>query len=249
MKKRSKYLISALFLFFLLPGANAQSTLHGSVVDSIGKPLAGASVLLQHSNDSLLVKGSLTEKDGRYSFENISPGNYLLVSSYEGFKDAYSAAIQVNGSGSIVVPPLKIMEKVVSLSDVTVISKRPMFEQKLDRMVINVANSITNTGSTALEVLMRSPGVTVNQQNSTLSMNGKEGVVLILNGKIQRMPAEAMVQLLAGMSAANIEKIELITTPPANFDAEGNAGFINIVVKKNVQFGTNGSFSVTGGYG
>ena len=63
-------------------------------------------------------------------------------------------------------------------------AKKPMFEQKIDRMVINVANSITNTGSTALEVLMRSPGVTVKQQNNTLSINGKDGVILILNGKV-----------------------------------------------------------------
>jgi outer membrane receptor for monomeric catechols len=96
---------------------------------------------------------------------------------------------------------------------------------------------------------MRSPGITVNQQNNTLSMNGKDGVFVMLNGKINRMPVEAMVQLLAGMSAANIERIELITTPPANFDAEGNAGFINIILKQNTQYGTNGSFSATAGYG
>ena len=144
---------------------------------------------------------------------------------------------------------LKISQKITGLEAVRVIVKKPMFEQKIDRMVINVANSITNTGSTALEVLMRSPGVTVNQQNNTLLMNGKDGVVLILNGKVNRMPPEAMLQMLAGMSSSNIEKIELITTPPANFDAEGNAGFINIVLKKNTQYGTNGAVSTTAGYG
>jgi len=80
-------------------------------------------------------------------------------------------------------------------------------------------------------------------------MNGKEGVAVMLNGKLSRMPIDALVQMLAGMSASNIEKIELITTPPANMDAEGNAGFINIVLKKNTQYGTNGSFSITAGYG
>ncbi len=116
-------------------------------------------------------------------------------------------------------------------------------------MVINVANSITNAGSTALDVLMRSPGIIVNQQNSTISMNGKEGVFVMLNGKINRMPVTALVQMLAGMSSSNIERIELITTPPANLDAEGKAGFINIVLKKNTEYGTNGSLSLTAGYG
>lgn len=243
------HFLATLMLLAINRICTAQSSIHGIVVDSAGKPLDGASVLLQQFKDSLLVKGSITKKDGKYLFEHLSPGNYILVTSYEGFKDAYSQPLRVTSDGNMAVPPVKIMEKVLSLSGVTLVAKKPMFEQKLDRMIINVANSITNTGSTALEVLMRSPGVTVNQQNRTLSMNGKEGVVVILNGRINRMPADALVQLLAGMSAANIEKIELITTPPANFDAEGNAGFINIVMKKNVLFGTNGAFAVTAGYG
>ena len=80
-------------------------------------------------------------------------------------------------------------------------------------------------------------------------MNGKNGVVLMINGKISRMPLDAVVQMLNGMSAGNIEKIELITTPPANLDAEGNAGYINIVLKANNNFGTNGSWAATLGYG
>ncbi|MEO5999928.1 MAG: TonB-dependent receptor, partial [Chitinophagaceae bacterium] len=172
-----------------------------------------------------------------------------IVSSFAGFKDVYSNAFNLKDRDNISIPAIKILEKVVNLADVAVTVKKPMFEQKIDRMVINVANSITNTGSTALEVLMRSPGITVNQQSNTLSINGKEGVVLLLNGKINRLPTDAIFQMLAGMSAANIERIELITTPPANFDAEGNAGFINIVLKKNTQYGTNGSLAATAGYG
>ena len=115
-------------------------------------------------------------------------------------------------------------------------------------MVINVENSITSAGSTALDVLERSPGVMVDRLNNALSINGKNGVVVMINGKINHLPVSAIVQLLAGMTSDNIEKIELITTPPANFDAEGNAGFINIVLKTNSQNGTNGSYSATVGY-
>src|SRR6202000_3400122 len=91
--------------------------------------------------------------------------------------------------------------------------------------------------------------VIVDRQNNAISLSGKNGVVVIINGKINRMPIDAVIQMLAGMSAGNVEKIELITTPPANLDAEGNAGYINIVLKENNQYGTNGSFALTMGYG
>ena len=237
------------FLFLHVSLCSAQSSIQGSVFDGTAQPLAGTSVLLYKSSDSSLVKGSVTTKEGTFHFGNLSSDRYYILSSFSGFKDAYSGDFNVNGHDNIRLPVLKISQKITGLEEVHVTAKKPMFEQKIDRMVINVANSITNTGSTALEVLMRSPGVTVNQQNNTLSMNGKDGVVLILNGKVNRTPPEAMLQMLAGMSSANIEKIELITTPPANFDAEGNAGFINIVLKKNTQYGTNGTVSTTAGYG
>ncbi len=238
------------FILFLHASlCNAQSSVQGLVSDGTGKPLAGTSVLLYKSADSSLVKGSITTKEGTFHFGNLSSGRYYILSSLSGFKDVYIGNFNVKEKDNIELPELKIFQIITGLEEVRVTAKKPMFEQKIDRMVINVANSITNAGSTALEVLMRSPGVTVNQQNNTLSMNGKDGVVLILNGKANRMPAEAMLQMLAGMSSSNIEKIELITTPPANFDAEGNAGFINIVLKKNTQYGTNGAVSATAGYG
>src|SRR5665213_4256511 len=105
-----------------------------------------------------------------------------------------------------------------------------MFEQKIDRMVINVKNSITDAGGSALDVLEKSPGVTVNRQNNSIAINGKNGVVVMINGRLTYMPMDALFQLLAGTNADNIEKIELITTPPAKYDAEGNAGYINIVL-------------------
>lgn len=227
----------------------AQGKLVGKIVDAQHQPLNNASVLLLKAKDSSLVMGLLTDINGIYSFNNIPFGPYIIASSYSGLKMNYTSQFLIENEKVIEIGVLRLTEQEVVLSDVTVSAKKPLFEQKIDRMVINVESCITSAGSTALDVLMRSPGITVNQQNNTLSLNGKEGVMVMLNGKLNRMPIEAMMQLLAGMSAANIEKIELITTPPANFDAEGNAGFINIVLKKNIQHGTNGSFSATTGYG
>lgn len=227
----------------------AQSKVAGKVFKANGEPLPNANVLLLNFKDSSLLKGVITEQTGGYLFLNIPSGKYFIKSTYTGFTQEYTSSFNLNnGDKQLDIAPLKLSESVEKLEDVNVLTKKPLFEQKMDRMVVNVANSITSAGNTALEVLQRSPGIIVDMQNNTLSMNGKSGVVVMINGKINRMPITAVVQMLAAMSANNIEKIELITTPPANFDAEGNGGYINIVLKANTQFGTNGSYSATGGY-
>jgi outer membrane receptor protein involved in Fe transport len=146
-------------------------------------------------------------------------------------------------SGQDTVTGKKHMDTVRQLETVTVQAKKLLYEQKPDRMVINVQSSITSAGSSVLEILERSPGVDVDRQNNVITMNGKDGVVVMIDGKITHMTMAAVVQLLAGMNSGNIERIELITSPPAGYDAEGNAGFINIVTKKNTADGTNGSYS------
>ncbi|HEY1020977.1 MAG TPA: TonB-dependent receptor, partial [Flavisolibacter sp.] len=251
MRKTNLFSAAAISCVLLLCAtfSLAQNTIRGSVLDDKSNPLSEASVLLLQSKDSVLVKGAVTSKTGSYVFDKVAAGSYLVQVSYSGFKNVYRPVSPANGNENLQLPAITVSEKESVLQNVTVSAKKPLFEQQIDRMVINVASSITNAGSTALDILMRSPGIIVNQQNNTISMSGKEGVSVMLNGKLSRMPIEALVQMLAGMSSANIEKIELITTPPANFDAEGNAGFINIVLKKNLNEGTNGSFAVTVGYG
>ncbi len=238
-----------IFLFLLVVDGNAQSKLRGTVAGINGQPLGNVNVLLLNLTDSLLVKGLVTAQDGQYSFENIAPGTYFISCSFVGLNPVYSPVFSIIGKDEMNLEMIKLDEKEGALHAVMVAVKRPLFEQKIDRMIINVAGSITSAGSTALDVLMRSPGIIVDQQNNSLSMNGKDGVVVMLNGKISRMPVSAVVQMLAGMSSSNIERIELITTPAANFDAEGNAGYINIVMKTNLQYGTNGSYSATAGWG
>ena len=246
--KRILLSVSALFLSSFFFHGFSQARITGSVLDTRQQPLANASILLLKSEDSALVKGSFSSKTGQYSFSDIKPGSYLVSATHTGFKPAYSSPMKVENS-EIQVAALSIAESAVELAEVSVTVKKPLFEQKIDRMVVNVASSITSAGSTALEVLQRSPGVVVDYQNSNISMNGKEGVVVMINGKINHMATSSLVQLLQSMPSSNIEKIELITTPPANFDAEGNAGYINIVLKQNTQYGTNGSYSLTAGYG
>ena len=244
-----KCLFASVLLVWATKGYS-QSGIQGSITDASDKPLVNANVLLLKAKDSSLVKGTVTTKNGEFSFSNIASGSYLVSATFVGFSQVYSTIIDLTNSNETKkIAILRFTESDVTLSDVRVTAKKSLIEQKMDRMVINVAGSITAAGNSALEVLERSPGILVDRQNNSISMNGKSGLVIMINGRISRLPIASLVQMLAGMNAANIEKIELITTPPANFEAEGNAGYINIVLKTNTQYGTNGSYSLTAGYG
>jgi hypothetical protein len=249
MESKIKMALVLSLMVLLGLNANAQSTIRGKVTDKNGKAVPGANVVLLGSKDSAMVKGAIAAADGSYTLENTKPGKYLITGSFIGYKQFYSAEFTLTESAGMKDIPVRLEEIGVNLSEVVISAKKPLYEQKVDRMVINVQSSIVAVGGTALDVLERSPGVVVNRQNNSLSINGKDGVVVMINGKINYMPMSAILQLLEGTSAGNIEKIELITTPPAKYDAEGNAGYINIVMVNNPGSGTNGSYSLSLGYG
>ena len=239
-----------LLLSLALPWSGAaQTTLTGLVTDEAGGAIAFANVLLLNPADSTLVMGELTGESGRYAIEDVAPADYLLAITMLGYSEKYAPLKVLPGRRSLDLGTTVLADQVQTLEQIEVTARKPLFEQKIDRLVVNVSSSITSAGSSAFDVLARSPGVVVNRQSNAISMAGKQGVVVMINGKISRMSAAALVQMLKGMNADNIEKIELITTPPANFDAEGNAGFINIVLKRNTDFGLNGSFALNAGYG
>lgn len=191
-----------------------------------------------------------TDSSGKFSFENIQNGRYLLTVSFTGMKPAHSRIFEITpDTRELDAGTLSLQAGHRELSSVSIVAKKPLIEQKMDRMVINVKNSITAAGGTALDVLEKSPGVAVNRQSNSLSLNGKSGVTVMINGKISYMPADALLQLLAATSADNIEKIELITSPPSKYDAAGNGGYINIVFINNPFEGFSGSYFLTAGYG
>lgn len=228
----------------------AQSKVQGVVVSETGQPLSRVSVALMNATDSVLVKAVLSDTIGAYQFSKIPKGIYFLNFTYTGFKQLYSLRYSITDDGETIIAGItKLPKETIQLNNVTVTVKKPLFEQKIDRLIINVQNSVTSAGGTALQVLERSPGVVVDRQNNTLSMNGKDGVLVMINGKENRIPVSALLQMLAGMNAGNIEKIELIAAPPANYNAEGNAGIINIVMVENNDDGIHGSLTFTLGAG
>lgn len=246
----ARFLSLLLLLLLLTTSTLAQQTITGNVLSANGQSLAYANVLLLNTSDSSVAKGAVADPAGVYSFDHLRPGRYQVMASMMGYQTVYSPPFLLSSSGSAYrVDPLISQSTTNQLSEVTVAARKPPFEQQLDKLVINVASMLTAAGGSALDVLERSPGVLVDRQNGSISLSGRNGVVVMINGKLSRLPLDAVVQLLGGMNADNIQNIELIASPSAKYDAEGNAGLINIVLKRNQDEGTNGSYALMGGYG
>lgn len=230
-----------------------QTTLSGTVLDEKGNPMPFATVSLLNAPDSTeasgrLVKGMATDGQGLYSFGNVRAGRYIVRATAVGYQKGHSTFVDVTTTPAD-VPAIQLTESTGKLDEVQVTAKKPFVEQQLDRMVVNVAQSIVGSGSTALEVLEKAPGVTVDYQNERLQMRGREGVIVQIDGRQTYLSQQDVLALLRSMSSDNIETIELITNPGARYDAAGNSGLINIRLKKNTNVGTNGTVSVAGGSG
>ncbi|QMU28181.1 outer membrane beta-barrel protein [Adhaeribacter radiodurans] len=241
--------LALIFLYFLSTPVLSQS-IQGQVQDPDGKPLPYVSVLLLNSRDSSLVKGAISDAYGAYIIDQVRSGNYILSALFIGYKLAQGQPIILTGNQvQMKASVLVLVPDTRQLKEVTVSAKRPFIEQQIDRMVVNVANSIIASGSTALDVLEKAPGVMVDRQNNQLLLRGRPGVMVQIDGRQTYLDMADVVALLRSMSSDNIDQIELITNPSAKYDAAGNSGVINIRLKKNNNVGTNGSLSLAGGSG
>lgn len=229
----------------------AQSAFSGKISGSIKdggnqKIIDAASVSLLQSKDSGLVKTAVTDKAGNFSFDNIKEGNYLVMATSVGHKGTYSSVVTISaGNSSESVGVLQLVPAEKALKEVVVSSKKPLIERKLDRTIVNVDASITSAGSTALEVLEKAPGVSVDKDGN-ISLKGKAGVIVYLDGRPSYLSGPDLANMLRSMTASQLDQLEIMTNPPAKYDAAGNAGVINIKTKKNKVFGYNGS--ITSGY-
>ena len=219
----------------------------GSVLDEKQAAFPFVNVLLLKARDSTLAKGMTSDTDGKFIFEEVPAGRYLTLVSMVGYEKVYSPVFTV-ANAEVNLSPVKLSTSVELLNEVKVVAQKPFIEQQIDRTVVNVENSIVSAGATALEVLERAPGVVVDQQNDALKLRGKDGVLVQIDGKRSFLSQTELMNLLRNTPSDNIEKIELITNPSAKYDAAGNSGIINIVFKKNKNYGTNGNFTIGGGY-
>ena len=215
--------------------------LTGTVADETQKGIESATVSLLQAKDSALVKISVTDKAGAYSFENIARSKYILLITAVGHVKTYSDVFDLNeGNGSLTVKTINLNTESKELKEVAVVARKPLIELRLDKTIVNVDAAVTNVGASALEVLEKSPGVSVDKDGN-ISLKGKQGVQIYIDGKPSYVSGADLVNLLKNMNAAQLDQIEIMTNPPAKYDAAGNSGIINIKTKKNKAKGFNGS--------
>ena len=249
-----KNFLFLLLLFISVKMVSAQERKPGTVsltvTDNLGKPVEGASVSLFKAKDSVLFRTGITESSGTVLFENISSGNFFCTVSHLGFITGTVPGFELQQDQSgIILPAIQLLPKSnTDLKSVTVTAKKPFIQKLSDRIVVNVEGSIMSTGSSVMEVLERSPGVIVDQ-NDIISLRGKQGVLIMIDGKPTAMSGTDLANYLKGLPSSAIERIDIITNPSAKYDAAGNAGIIDIRMKKDRRLGSNGSFNSSYGQG
>lgn len=233
-----------LICYIIITCSAAMAQVSGKLQDVQGAPVPFANVILLRAADSSIFKGAISDEQGGFLISDVPAAQYELRVNAIGYRVLHVA---VAGPVNLGIQVLQTNQQ--QLGEVVVRGSKPLYQQQEQGMVVNVESSILSKGSVALDVLERAPGIMIDHRNNSISMNGKSSVMVMLNGKLLRMPVTQIVALLRGMRADDIEKIELLTTPGAKYDADGDGGIINIVLKKNSKVGFNGNASVTGGYG
>lgn len=227
-----------------LSAQTSTASISGKLADASQKPLEGATVMLVKSTDSSIVKTILSAENGLFVFEKINDGSYRLLFSLTGFVKQASGDVIIKNQQPVNAGTFSLVQATSELQGVTVTSQKPLVERKIDRTVVNVDAMISSAGSTALDVLEKSPGVTVDQ-NGVISLKGKSGVVIFIDDKPTYLSGSDLESYLRSLPSSTIDQIELMTNPPAKYDAAGGAGVINIRTKRTKIKGFNGSLNAS----
>jgi iron complex outermembrane recepter protein len=238
--------ITLLLSFITLFGISTQAQqLTGIAQDQQGKALPGATVTLKKSKDSSIVKLAASNNTGKYEFPNISSGSYFVNISHVGYISKNSTVFETTGEGQTNIPATPLTKSDGELKEAVVVAHKPPVEVKADKIILNVEGSINAVGQDALELLRKSPGVIVDKDDN-LSLSGKNGVQIYIDGRPTPLSGKDLSEYLKTIQSSSIESIEIISNPSAKYEAAGNAGIINIKLKKNKSYGTNGT--VNAGY-
>ena len=242
-----------IFTLFILLSAisfaqTKPATITGKITENTGKPLPLATVTLLKAKDSALVKTAVTNNSGDFNMTNIKPDSYFISATSVGHSKNSSKAFDIAEGQDFTSSTVVLSQSNTSLAEVTVQAKKPMIEVRADKTIFNVESSINATGSNAFELLQKSPGVSIDKDDN-ISMQGKNGVKIYIDGKPTQMTGADLAAYLRSINSADMESIEMITNPSAKYDAAGNAGIINIRLKKNKNYGANGNFSTGVGIG
>lgn len=247
-KAQFKKLVVTLTLFCFFGShcfAQASGDLSGSLVNQQKQPVSYATVLLFSQQDTIaLYRSVLSDSTGQFSFQKIAYGNYQIRISCTGYRNIVFRNLEISKPITRLPAPVLLMTDEKMLQGVTITSARPFLERQIDKLVVNVSNSVTSAGATALEILQKVPGVKV--INDHISLAGKTGVVIMIDGKPS--PYTDLEGLLKDIPGGNIDKIEVIANPGAKYEASGSAGILNLILKKSAGQGLTGSYFLGSGY-
>ncbi|MGI8583518.1 MAG: TonB-dependent receptor domain-containing protein [Chitinophagaceae bacterium] len=241
-----KVLLTSLTIIFLLSfkciGQNNSASISGKIVDVKGIPTPSASVALFTLEDSSLNIVVITSGSGEFEMQELKPGKYFLTVTSVGYKNGGSRNFELKETQSYFLTPIILSTDHTMLTAVNVESKKPIIEVTADKTIFNVEASINATGSNAFELLQKSPGVTIDNDDN-ISLKGKNGVRIYIDGKLSQIGGKDLSEYLRSINSADLEAIEMISNPSAKYDASGNAGIINLRLKKIKNFGTNVNIS------
>ena len=207
----------------------------GKVVDENNSPIEYANVVLLQYKDSSFIKGTVTDEKGEFVFSiDANSKESLIKVTCINYKEV---CMLLHKNPSFITIELK--EDAVSLNEIVVKGKRPIIKRELDKLVFNVENSPISSGNNIMDLLRQTPLIKVT--DNSIGIIGKSSVKIMLNGKISYLDSDDLVQYLKSLQSDDVASIEVITTPPAKYDAGGNGGLINIVTKKKADEGWNGS--------
>ncbi len=237
-------LLAAMLLYTSCISLHSQQSISGVVEDGSNQPIMYANVMLMNGSDSTYITGTNTDTAGIFNLKINSQGVYYLEISSIGYLTLNYELNDFTDQISIVMSPASEL-----LDEVVVKGQRSMYELKSDRLVVNIASQISMSGNNALQLLKKVPGVIIQENQNSISLNNKGGVLVMINNRITRVPREVLIQQLQGMQAENIERIEVIHQPSARYDADNAAGIIHIVMKKRIFNGMSGNINTVIGYG
>ncbi|MCP9235886.1 TonB-dependent receptor domain-containing protein [Lewinella sp. JB7] len=241
-----KHPCTLLFFLLLCSCVSAQLSVRGQVQDADGVPVSFANVALYVSADSSLVKVETTDEAGLFRMRDVPDGTYDLSVTFIGAPELRRPALTLQEDADLGV--LTMAPAAVELTEATVTARRALVEVKPDRTVFNVQGTINAAGNTGLDLLRKAPGVTVDN-NDNINVLSRSGVLLYVDGRRLPLSGEALSNYLRNLNAEQIDRIDIITNPGARYEAEGNAGIIDIRLKKAEDEGANGSLSLNGSQG
>ena len=218
----------------------ASNKIIGRIVDIKKQPVEFATVSLLSSKSNKYIQGGVSNNKGEFVFDKVSKGDYILSVTLVGYVKNESEKVVIDSDNKLVEKNIVLKENEIHLATVEVKAKKKFIEQTVDKMVVNPEASVTSAGDNVYEILRKVPGVTIDN-NENISLKGKQGVMILIDEKPTYVSADQLATLLKGMQGKNVERIEIMENPPARFDAEGNAGIINIKTKHNKAPGFNGS--------